>query len=157
MDPTTDTFTAFLAGIAAHASAQVPALRKSYYPIPSKIELTPALLVMSGGGNATLHIDHEGPGEQMWSGQVRGQILVDRARAIDNEVWSVDSLIFPLTDAFAIDATGHGIELPGFAHHVDRCVIADWFPQEGLEYGRQTFAGGDVYWDFKFHRVWDTE
>jgi len=153
-----DTLADLLTAAAVHArSVLIPStpLKRVYYPAPSKIEATPALLLMSGGGNAAIEVTHEGPGEQMWTGTLHGQLLVDRARQIGPEIAAIDNLVFAVTDAFSIDANGQGVELPGFAHNLDRLVVSQWFLQLGMEWGGQQYAGADIYLDFKFHRVWD--
>lgn len=155
-----DTLAELLTAAADHArSVLIPstAIKRVYYPVPSKVEATPALLLMSGGGNAAIEVTHEGPGEQMWAGTLHMQLLVDRARQIGPETAAVDGLVFAVTDAFSIDANGQGVELPGFTHNLDRLVVSQWFLQLGMEWGAQKFAGADIYLDFKFHRVWDTE
>ena len=151
-------FPDLLQAIAAHAEATVPGLRQVSYPTPSRITGTPCLIVVSGSDQTTgWDIAHEGPGEQMVTGQAALQLLVARASDIAKEGTLADRFVFPIADAFGIDANGQGVEFAGFGPNVDRCVVSHYTANAGMAYGDQKYVGVEFVLDIKFHRVWDTE
>ena len=143
--------------IRAHAAAHVPGLKQTSYPAPSRIVATPCLIVVSGSDQTIgWDIAHEGPGEQMLTGQAAIQLLVSRESDAAKEGTLADRMIFPILDAFGVDRDGLGVELD-LDQHIDRCVVTHYRSNAAMAYGNQKYVGVEFTLDIKFHRVWDQE
>jgi len=145
--------------IRAYAAAHVPGLKQTSYPAPSRIVATPCLIVVSGSDQtAGWDIAHEGPGEQMLTGQAAIQLLVVRVKDAAKEGTLADRMVFPILDAFSVDRDGLGVEFPDLDQHIDRCVVTHYTANASMTYGGgEKYVGVEFVLDIKFHRVWDQE
>ena len=77
-----------------------------------------------------------------------GQWLVARVGDTPREFATVDSLLTPLVDAFAVPVN----TIPALAGKVHRCHITRIRSSLQLGYAGHEYYGAELSWSIKFHR-----
>ena len=149
---------AFIAAIRDVVAADVDGIKGVHYPAPNNIEAieTPALVLYAGSPDADIQILHKGPGEQEWTGTIRGQLITAREGDTPEEFARIDDLLTPLVDAFGVDGDGGTVieRHPDlFGYGVYQCLITRQRPTLLIEYGALRFYGAEIFWSFRFDRI----
>ena len=138
-----------LTAIASH-SETVAGIKSAHYPATNFLNESelPALVLYWGGPDETTIEPSNASGGSLWLPAVMGQLLVARVGDTPREFATVDSLLTPLVDAFAVPVN----TIPALAGKVHRCHITRIRSSLQLGYAGHEYYGAELSWSIKFHR-----